>query len=825
MSTYIEVIGARHHNLKNITVKIPRRSFTVITGVSGSGKSTLAFDIIFVEGQRRYLESLPSYIRQFLKLYEQPEVDLVAGLPPTVAIEQRTSQAGPRTTVGTLTEIFHYLRLLYARASEPFCPECGEKLGFAHLETILAKLLERYTGKQALVLAPKVRRRKGFHRPVIERALKAGKALVRIDGHLREIPPVPDLSRYREHTIEVVIGEVVISKTAKGQLEVLLKEAFSEGQGEAVLLVEDEEIILNEKAFCERCRLSLPEPDPLLFSFNTKAGACPHCGGLGRIDEKTCSFCQGTRLNKTARAFRLHGLDLGSLGELSIKEAIAFLEGLKFSGKKEMIARPIVREIVAKLGFLAEVGLSYLSLNRSGDTLSGGEAQRVRLAAQLGSNLTGVCYVLDEPTIGLHPRDNALLVKALYRLKEKGNTVIVVEHDEETMRAADWIIDLGPGGGKRGGQVLFAGPFPEIFKVEGSLTAKALKDPERYRLTSRERKPSLFLHLKGASARNLKNIDVDIPLGALVVVTGVSGAGKSSMVMEVLFENLKRLEKGLPLLHLLELKGTENLRRTVVVDHTPIGRTPRSTPATYVGIMDHIRKLFAATPRARAKGFGASRFSFNLSEGQCPHCKGQGQLKVEMKFLPEVYIPCSVCRGARYNEETLTVRYKGKNIAEVLSMTMAEAYEFFKAVPNLAEPLKTLCDLGLDYLTLGQPSPSLSGGEAQRLKLASEFIKGKRGGTLFILDEPSTGLHPADVKKLLNLFHGLIEKGHTVLVIEHNLEIIKEADWVIDLGPEGGPRGGRLLFSGPVKDLLKGNTHTAYALKEFLKISPSPPVS
>ncbi|OAG26780.1 excinuclease ABC subunit UvrA [Thermodesulfatator autotrophicus] len=814
---YIEVIGAKHHNLKDISVKIPRRSFTVITGVSGSGKSTLAFDIIFVEGQRRYLESLPSYIRQFLKLYEQPEVDLVAGLPPTVAIEQRTSQAGPRTTVGTLTEVSHYLRLLYARVGEPFCPECGERLGYTNLDTILANILERYSGKKALVLAPKVRRRKGFHRPILEKALKAGRTIVRIDGHLREIPPIPDLSRYREHTIEVVIGEIAISLASKSQLENLFREAFAEGQGEALLLVENEEIILNEKAFCKKCQLSLPEPDPLLFSFNTRAGVCPHCGGLGRIEENVCPSCEGTRLNKTARAFRINGLDIGSLAELSVKEALSFMEGLKFSGKKKQIANPIIKEVLAKLGFLVEVGLSYLSLNRSGDTLSGGEAQRVRLAAQLGSNLTGVCYVLDEPTIGLHPRDNALLVKALYQLKEKGNTVIVVEHDEETMRAADWIIDLGPGGGKRGGQVLFQGPFSEILKVEESLTANALKDPQRYKLTSQARKPASFLYLKGASAHNLKNIDVDIPVGVLLVVTGVSGAGKSSLVMEVLFENLKRLEKGQPLVHLRELRGAENIRRTVVVNHTPIGRTPRSTPATYVGIMDHIRKLFAATPEARARGFDASRFSFNLSEGQCPHCKGQGQLKVEMKFLPEVYMPCGVCRGARYNEETLTVRYKGKNIAEVLSMTMAEAYEFFKAVPSLAKPLKTLCDLGLDYLTLGQPSPSLSGGEAQRIKLASEFIKGKRGGTLFILDEPSTGLHPADVKKLLNLFHGLVEKGNTVLVIEHNLEIIKEADWVIDLGPEGGPEGGEILYAGPVEGLLATDTHTACALRDFFK--------
>ncbi len=818
--SYIRIEGARHHNLKDISVAIPRHAFTVITGVSGSGKSTLAFDIVFAEGQRRYVESLPTYVRQFLKLYEQPEVDIIKGLPPTVAIEQRTSLAGPRATVGTLTEVYHYLRLLFARVGIPYCPKCGQKLARAEKEAFIATVLEQFAGEEAIFLAPKIRRRKGFHRPILEKAAKAGYHLVRIDGRLREIPPIPDLSRFREHTIEIATGKIKISPAKSSQIATLLLKAFCEGRGEALLIGPQKELVLNEKAFCVRCGLSLPEPDPLLFSFNTKAGACEHCDGLGRIGERPCPSCQGSRLNALALSFRLGGLNIAEVSRLSAKEAISFLKDLDFSGKEAEIARPLIQEMLAKLSFLVEVGLGYLSLDRAGDTLSGGEAQRVRLAAQLGSNLTGVCYVLDEPTIGLHPRDNAMLVRALKQLKEKGNTVIVVEHDEETMMAADWIIDLGPGGGKKGGEIIFQGPFKEIFKAEKSLTAQVLTDAARYQTTSQKRKPEKFLKLERALARNLKNINVDIPLGLLVVVTGVSGAGKSSLVMDVLYENLKRKLEERPLKGLKDLKGWENIRRTVVVDHSPIGRTPRSTPATYLGLMDRIRTLFAGTKEARARGYTASRFSFNIEEGRCPHCKGQGLLKVEMKFLPEVYITCDVCQSARYNEETLKVLYKGKNIAQVLSMSMAEACHFFEGVAELYQALKLLCDLGLDYLTLGQPSPSLSGGEAQRLKLAREFIKGKRGGTLYILDEPTTGLHIADVAKLLNLFHALIDKGNTVLVIEHNLDVIKEADWIIDLGPEGGDQGGEVLFTGPPDELIDQGTHTAKALREFVEKGP-----
>ena len=826
----IKIVGARHHNLKDLTLALPREKLIVITGVSGSGKSTLAFDIIFAEGQRRYIESLPAYVRQFLKLYEQPEVDLISGLSPTVAIEQRTSQAGPRSTVGTLTEIYHYLRLLYAKVGRPYCPQCARPLTRTDLWAMAEVIFERFRGWELLFLVPRVRRRKGFHRPVLEAALKAGRNFVRIDGKLQDLPPLPRLSRFQEHTIEVGLGRALVQETNRSLIESFLREGLREGRGEVLVLafqraladdqyaglIPDQELIVSEKAFCDRCHLFLPAPDPLLFSFNTKAGACPRCGGLGEDEGETCPLCKGTRLRKEALAFRIGGLNLGELVSLPAAELLSFLEGLEWRGQEAEIASPIIREAMEKLRFLCDVGLGYLALGRSGESLSGGEAQRVRLAAQLGSNLTGICYVLDEPTIGLHPRDNALLIQTLKRLQAKGNTVIVVEHDEETMKAADWIIDLGPGGGKEGGNIIFQGPFEALLEDEASLTAQALRDATRRRLRGRKRKGKGVIKLRGAFLRNLKNINVDFPLGTLIVITGVSGSGKSTLVMDVLYEALKaklKGEEGIHGAHEISLEG--DLQRVVVVVHTPIGRTPRSTPATYVGLMDQIRELFASLPEARRRGWGPGRFSFNLAEGQCPKCKGQGQVRVEMKFLPEVYVPCALCHGARYNEETLTVRYRGKNIAQVLQMTMAEARDFFRRVSRLFKALDLLCALGLDYLTLGQPSPTLSGGEAQRVKLASEFLKGK-GSTLFILDEPTTGLHMFDVSKLLHLLQALVERNNTVVVIEHNLEVIKEADWVVDLGPEGGADGGEVLFQGPPQELLQENTYTARALRDFL---------
>ncbi len=816
---FIEVRGARHHNLKNIDVEIPRGRFVVITGVSGSGKSTLAFDLIFAEGQRRYIESLPAYMRQFVRLYEEPEVDLISGLPPTVALEQRTSRSGPRSTVGTLVEILPYLRLLYARVSEAFCPRCGRKLSRVPRGLLLKKVLEEFSGEEIKVLAPKVKRRKGFHKPVFERAYALGFREFRVDGEFLSVPPVPELSRYREHTVEVVVDAFKVTEDSVERLESALERGFLEGGGELTIWSLKGEELFNERLSCSECGISLPEPDPLLFSFNTKAGACAKCGGLGVVGAGSCPSCKGARLKEEALAFKIGGKNIAELSDMSVEELNEFLNGLEFSGREAEVAEPILKEVRARLEFLRDVGLGYLSLSRSGESLSGGEAQRVRLAAELGSNLSGVAYILDEPTIGLHPKDTQRLLSALSRLKQRGNTVIVVEHDEEVIRSAELVVDLGPGGGKKGGEVVFVGPPEELLTSERSKTAQALRDESRRRITVRERKFEEFLEVIGATANNLKEISVRIPLNSLTVVCGVSGSGKSSLVEEVLFKGASALVAGRRLPHTVrEIKGVEKLKKVLMVDHSPIGRTPRSTPATYVGFMKDIRRLFASTKEARARGYSESRFSFNVEEGRCEACKGHGIVKVEMKFLPEVYQVCEVCGGKRFNEETLSIRWKGKNIAEVLEMTFDEARDFFSSVPSVFKALDILCELGLDYLTLGQPSPTLSGGEAQRIKLATEFVKGGRGGTLYILDEPSTGLHMLDVQKLVRLLHGLVEKGNTVVVIEHNLDVIKEADWIVELGPGGGEAGGRLLFQGPLTEFLKEDTPTASVLKRQLSL-------
>ncbi len=819
----IRVQGARHHNLRNVSLEIPRGRLTVVKGVSGSGKSTLAFDIIFAEGQRRYIESLPAYVRQFLKIYEQPDVDLVSGLPPTVAIEQRTSMAGPRSTVGTLTEIYHYLRLLYTRAGEPHCPKCGRRLSKAGPAEMLSMVTRKFHNEQVVLLAPKVRRRKGFHRPVLEAAARAGFSRARVDGKMTPLSPIPSLSRFREHSIEVEVARTKVDPQDVGGFEAALSLCMEEGQGECIVLGKQRELLLSRRLVCPGCGVSVPAPDPLLFSFNTSAGACPACRGLGETDRGKCAACHGTRLRPEALCFRVGGVDIGGLCAMPAAKALSFLEALDTTGR-EGPAGMLRDEAAARLSFLCEVGLSYLSLDRGGHTLSGGEAQRVRICSQLGSNLSGVCYVLDEPTIGLHPADTERLLKALKILGGRGNTVVMVEHDEECLRAADLVVDLGPGGGREGGKVVYAGNLQGLAAAENSVTAKALEDRERYKIASRQRRAERFLELDGACARNLKNICVRIPLSCLTVVTGVSGSGKSTLVMDVLHANLERLmrergkgqkEASPRMEHLRSLQGHEGLSRVLVVDHSPIGRTPRSTPATYVGLMDQIRGLFAGLPESRARGWRAGRFSFNTGGGRCEACKGRGRLKVEMRFLPEVYVTCEVCEGRRYNPETLSVRYRGKNIAQVLEMTIAEAMDFFGAVPSLARGLGVLCDLGLGYLTLGQASPSLSGGEAQRIKLASEFVKAGWGSTLYILDEPSTGLHMMDVARLMRLIHALVDRGDTVLIIEHNLDVIKEADWIVDLGPGGGEAGGRVLFQGPIGRLITENTPTAGALRKF----------
>jgi excinuclease ABC subunit A len=817
----IRVLGARHHNLKNLSLDIPRNRFVVVTGLSGSGKSSLAFDIIFTEGQRRYVESLSTYVRQFLRLYERPDVDLVLGLPPTIAIEQRTSQAGPRSTVATLTEVYHFIRLLYAKLATPFCPSCGNALATQSLDEMVRQAIGAFRGEPMLVLAPKIRRRKGFHRPILAAGAKKGYGSARIDGKIVALSPAPALSRYHEHTIEWVVGEIKATSANGAEIRRLIERGFEEGGQEAILLSRRKEIFLSQKYRCARCGIGLPAPDPLLFSFNSPAGACERCGGLGRRGNGPCQACGGTRLRPASLAYRLFGRHVGEVCGLSVTSALEFMKGLKWDGPKARIAGPILSECLRRLSFLKDLGLGYLTLDRAGDTLSGGEAQRIRLSSELGSNLTGVCYVLDEPTIGLHPRDNALLVKALKVLKQRGNTVIVVEHDEETLRAADWVIDLGPGGGERGGEVLCQGPPGRILRSAKSLTGRMLRDRERYRITSRGRQSPAgsWLTVQGVHERNLKDADVSIPISTLAVITGVSGSGKSTLLMDVLFPNLSSRIKGSRgrLKGCRKMEGEKAIKRVLVVDHSPIGRTPRSTPATYIGLMNEVRQLMAGLPESRARGWRPGRFSFNVTGGRCQACQGQGTLRVEMKFLPEVYVPCEVCGGGRYHEETLAAKYKGKDISEILKMTFSEARDFFSSVPHLRRALEVVCDLGLGYLGLGQPSPSLSGGEAQRIKLAEEFVKGGAGGTLFFLDEPTTGLHPVDIRRLLDLFHKLVERGDTVIAIEHNLDIVKEADWVIDLGPEGGAAGGRVMYQGPPEGLLSArNSHTGRFLKAFL---------
>ncbi len=817
---YIKLRGIRHHNLQNINLNIPREKFIVVTGVSGSGKSTLAFDVLFTEGQRRFLETLPTYLRQFFKLHEEIDYDLISGIPPTVALEQRSGELSPRSTVGTVTEILPYLRLLYAKISKAFCPKCNQELKPHTPEELFEIALDLIKNKkieEITILASLIKHRKGIYRNLFEKLLNSGYHQVRIDRTFYKIPPIPSLSRFKEHTIEVVLGKLnnFNEKTFKD----LFLKALQEGKGEAILLLDNKEYLFSQKRACPNCGISLPEPDPLLFAFNSKIGACPSCQGLGRIENEICPICKGNRYKKEVFYYRINGLSLPELCELDIYKVKNFLTGLKLKGKEKLLAEELVAEIISRLEYLIKLGVGYLNLGRSADTLSSGEAKRVRISAEIGSNLTGVAYILDEPTIGLHPKDNAKLIKVLKTLRDKGNTVIVVEHDEDTILASDFVIDLGPGGGKKGGKVIFAGPSSELLNCKNSETAKVLQDKTRKILKSLNRKPKEFINLKKANLRNLKNIDVSFPINALTVVVGVSGSGKSTLVCDVLFENLKNLlEKSKSeLIGVKEIENFEKIKRVYLVDHSPIGNTPRSTPATYINVFTDIRKVFAQTLLAKQRGYKEGRFSFNTPEGQCPYCKGQGYIKVEIKFLPEVYQLCEYCQGKRYNPETLEIFLKGKNIADILNMDFAEAAEFFANFPSIQHKLNTVCEIGLDYLTLGQPSPTLSGGEAQRIKLAKEFVKSSKTGTLFILDEPTTGLHIKDVEKLVKVLQGLIEKGHTVVVIEHNLELIKCADWVIELGPEGGEKGGYLLFQGSISDFLKANTPTSEVLLSYLQ--------
>jgi excinuclease ABC subunit A len=860
----IRIHNAREHNLKNIDISVPRDKFTVITGISGSGKSTLAFDILFAEGQRRYLESLNAYARQFVQPASRPDVDAIFGIPPTVAIEQRTSRGGRKSTVATVTEVYHFLRLLFVKLGTQYCPDCDIPIRPQTREVILAKLMNDYRGRRVELLAPLIVARKGYYTDLAEWALRKGFSHLRVDGELLPTAKWPRLDRFKEHNIDLPVGACEVTARRETQLGELLDAALELGKGLVIVSRVTERLrrdeLFSTRRACPKCGRSFEELDPRLFSFNSKHGWCPRCYGTGLLfygfneehtgeevwwnewfegQERLCPACHGRRLRPEALAVRFRGMTIAQMTSWPVTEAERYFRTSKLLGRDAEIARDIVAELQSRLRFLDRVGLSYLSLDRAAPTLSGGEAQRIRLASQLGSNLRGVCYILDEPTIGLHPRDNLMLLDTLHELEAKRNTVVVVEHDENTIRHAEHIIDLGPGAGANGGRLVAEGTIQDIVRNEESLTGRLLREPLKHPLhKARRRTAAKSVEIVGATLHNLKNVNVKIPLQRLICVTGVSGSGKSTLVRNVLYENLKSLvgrgrrarrlqsvgPSG-PLNGCGRIGGVEHVARVLEVDQAPIGKTPRSCPATYVGFWDDIRKLFASTPEAKMRGYGPSRFSFNVASGRCPECEGQGLKKIEMSFLPDVSVTCDACRGKRFTPETLAVLYRGKSIGDALNMSVEEAVEFFGAHRHIHHSLNLLQEVGLGYLTLGQQSPTLSGGEAQRIKLVTELAKAKgeesdaarlKPGALYVLDEPTIGLHMADVEKLIRVLHRLVDAGNTVIIIEHNLDVIAEADWIIDLGPEGGDDGGRVVARGTPHQLVRAKSHTAQFLKEFL---------
>lgn len=941
MLTEIVVRGARQHNLKNIEVRIPRDKLVVITGLSGSGKSTLAFDTIYAEGQRRYVESLSSYARQFLERMDKPDVEAIEGLSPAIAIEQKTTSKNPRSTVATVTEIYDYLRLLYARAGTPHCPQCGRAIRSRSPQEIVDQLLELGEGVRLTLLAPVVTQRKGEHKQVFARLAKDGFVRARVDGQLIELAEPPELEKNKKHTIEVVIDRLKIKAGLGRRLTDSVELALKMGEGALLAWMHgeggapDREELFSERLSCDICGVSLPELAPAIFSFNSPQGACPTCDGLGvrvffdpdlvvpdhglslrrgalkpwegrdtpyhlqtletlarhlgislstpwkdlpepirqqllygtddeldfvlekdgrkhqfrrpwegfithlerRYRETTsqmvreeferymnsqpCPACAGARLKPTSLAVRVGGLNIHELTRLPVRETQAFFAGLKLGVRETLIAEKVLKEINQRLGFMVDVGLDYLTLDRTAGTLSGGEGQRIRLATQIGSALVGVLYVLDEPSIGLHQRDNQRLLDTLMKMRDLGNTVLVVEHDEDTIRAADHVIDMGPGAGRHGGEVVFSGPPAKLLKDKHSLTGQYLSGARAIPLPKERRAPQRgWIELLGCTEHNLRGVDARFPVGLMTCVTGVSGSGKSSLVLDTLHQALaqrlyrSRARAG----QVREISGLELLDKVIDIDQSPIGRTPRSNPATYTGMFTPIRELFAQTPESRARGYKPGRFSFNVRGGRCPACDGDGIIKIEMHFLPDVYVRCEVCHGLRYNRDTLEIAYKGKNIAEVLDMTGNQALEFFEAVPAIRNKLETLVDVGLGYLKLGQAATTLSGGEAQRVKLSRELGKRATGRTLYILDEPTTGLHFADIEKLLTVLERLVDMGNTVVVIEHNLEVIKTADWVIDLGPEGGDRGGEIIATGTPEEIAASEgSHTGRFLRGVLE--------
>ncbi len=914
----IIVKGARVHNLKGIDVEIPKNKFVVITGLSGSGKSSLAMDTIFIEGQRRYLESLSTYARQFIGELKKPDVESIEGLSPSIAIDQKSVSHNPRSTVGTVTEVYDYLRVLYAQIGVPHCPHCGRELQKMTVDEIVAHVKKHFDGKRTLVLAPIAREKKGTFKDEFETFINRGYTRVEVDGKVYRLEEVPELNKNVRHNVNLVVDRLSISEADPHRLFQSLELALKEGNGFVVVRTEDgeHEHLYSEKLSCLSCGFSMPEINPKLFSFNSPYGACPDCHGLGfklEVDEdslfeedkpvlqglrighksdgwlprrleriireyrgfpdkpfsqqpdevkeailygteyfegivalvkeryeeytseetrewlvenffveRTCQTCKGKRLREEALSVKINGLSIVDFTDLPISRELQIIRSLKntLTQRQYEAVHELINEIEKRLDFLEQVGLGYLTLSRNVRTLSGGEAQRIRLATQIGSRLTGVIYVLDEPTIGLHQRDNDRLIGMLKQLRDLGNTVLVVEHDEDVIRNADYVVDIGPGAGVNGGYIVFSGTVDELVKSESSLTGKYISGRMRIEVPKERRKGNgKFLRIIGAKHNNLKNVTVQFPLGTFICVTGVSGSGKSSLILDTLYPAISnklyktKYETG----EYEKIEGIENIDKIIAIDQSPIGRTPRSNPATYTKVFDNIRELFAMTPEAKARGYNKGRFSFNVKGGRCEACAGQGVVKIEMMFLPEVYVECEVCKGTRYNSETLEVTYKGKNIADVLDMTVDEALEFFKNIPAIKDTLQVLSDVGLGYIKLGQPATTLSGGEAQRVKLASELRKKATGKTLYILDEPTVGLHFEDVKKLIDVLNRLVDKGNTVIVIEHNLDVIKSADYIIDLGPEGGEEGGYIVATGTPEEVAKNeNSWTGKYLKTVL---------
>ncbi len=932
----IIIRGARQHNLKNVDVELPREKLVVITGLSGSGKSTLAFDTLYAEGQRRYVESLSTYARQFLERMEKPDVDLIEGLSPAIAIEQNTAGHNPRSTVGTVTEIYDYLRLLYARVGTPHCYRCGQEIRAQTLDQIVDRILRLADNTRIIVLSPLISNQKGTHEKLLKRLRKEGFARVRVDGKMSDIEDVKRLAKNKMHSVDVVVDRLIINAGVKNRLADSLELAMAQSNGRVSVDVQGQGTIrFNESAACTRCGISYPEFSPASFSFNSPQGACTHCDGLGSTTEfdpalivpnpeltlregaiapwanrnsvhfvefldaltrqygvdiytayrdlpekfklallygsgdtpitfyferdqrrisyqkpfegiipnllrryretdsswsrreighymnfQPCPECLGEKLNRASRSVKVGALTISQLTALSISKIRTFFLDLRLGGKHEVIARRILKEIVERLGFLENVGLSYLTLDRSAQTLSGGEAQRIRLATQIGSKLTGVLYVLDEPSIGLHRRDNRRLLETLLQMRDLGNTVLVVEHDEDTIRAADYVIDIGPGAGINGGQIIFAGPPAELIAHQTSLTGQYLSGHKRIEIPSARRlSKDTHLVIEGAAANNLKTIDVKFPLGCFTCITGVSGSGKSTLVLETLYRALmqKLYQARVPAGAHRQIRGVDHIDRVIHIDQSPIGRTPRSNPGTYTGAFTHIRELFSRTPEARMRGYKPGRFSFNVKGGRCEACQGDGIIKIEMHFLPDVYVTCDVCQGRRYNRETLEARYKGKTIAAVLDMTVNQALDFFSRIGKIQTILQTLVEVGLGYIEIGQPATTLSGGEAQRIKLSKELSKKATGNTIYILDEPTTGLHPDDIQKLLKVLNKLVDQGNTVLVIEHNMDIIKTADYIVDLGPEGGDEGGFVVGCGTPQEVAEiKNSYTGQFLRQAL---------